>query len=134
MTDEDAVLAANAAFYKAFLTRDLAAMELLWADDGVSCIHPGWTALIGRESVLASWRNILGNAEQSPIHFGAAEALVAGDEGRVVCVELIDATVFAATNLFHRINGVWRMVHHHASPIAQPESEPVESAPPGRLH
>ena len=32
MTDSDAVLAANLEFYRAFTTRDIAAMDALWAN------------------------------------------------------------------------------------------------------
>ena len=40
MTDSDAVLAANLEFYRAFTTRDLAAMDALWARAApVACIH-----------------------------------------------------------------------------------------------
>ncbi|MBO0736369.1 MAG: nuclear transport factor 2 family protein, partial [Alphaproteobacteria bacterium] len=46
MTDYDAVLAANLEFYRAFAARDLAAMDVLWAQRApVACLHPGWTAL-----------------------------------------------------------------------------------------
>ena len=41
-------------------------------------------------------------------------------EGRVICIELIGgaAHALAATNWFRRVRGVWRMIHHQASPIA----------------
>ena len=40
--DEHAVLAANAAFYRAFAERDVDAMDALWARSiPVACIHPG---------------------------------------------------------------------------------------------
>ncbi len=56
----DAVLFANEAFYRAFADRDIAAMEEIWASEApVACIHPGWSPVIGRERVLASWRAIL---------------------------------------------------------------------------
>ena len=48
MSDEEAVLAANEAFYRAFAARDFAAMDALWAAEApVACIHPGWDALVG---------------------------------------------------------------------------------------
>src|SRR5712675_1488203 len=61
MTDSDAILAANAAYYRAFSTGDFVAMSRIWADDGVSCVHPGWPALVGRAAILESYRDILGN-------------------------------------------------------------------------
>src|SRR3972149_5721395 len=61
MSNEADILAANAAYYRAFVTADFAAMSRLWADDNVSCIHPGWPALIGRTAILESYRPVLGN-------------------------------------------------------------------------
>src|SRR5215831_12775579 len=59
MSDEDAILAANAAYYRAFSAGDVAAMSRIWADDDVSCVHPGWTPLVGRPAVFESYRSIL---------------------------------------------------------------------------
>jgi hypothetical protein len=60
MTESDAVLAANLEFYRAFTTRDLGAMDMIWARRAaVLCTHPGWTPLSGRSTVMASWHDIL---------------------------------------------------------------------------
>lgn len=118
MSEDDAILGANAAYYRAFATRNFAAMSRIWADEQVSCVHPGWPVLVGRQAVLESWQRILGNPTVGRIEFHDATAMVAGNEGRVLCVEVIGATAFAASNWFRRIGGTWRMIHHHASPIA----------------
>ena len=53
MTDEDEVLAANAAFYAAFANSDVKAMDSVWARRApVACVHPGWEALVGRDRVM----------------------------------------------------------------------------------
>lgn len=127
MSDSDAILAANAAYYRAFSTGDVAAMGRIWADDGVSCVHPGWTPLIGRAAVIESYRNILTSPNRVRIAHREDTAIVIGDEGRVVCIEIVEETaLLAATNFFRHIGGAWRMVHHQASPIAVAvdESEP----------
>jgi len=55
-----AVLAANEAFYRAFAARDFGRMDGLWATGSfVTCIHPGWGVVRGRDAVIASWRSIL---------------------------------------------------------------------------
>ena len=133
MSDEDDILAANAAFYGAFASADFAQMSRIWADDDVTCVHPGWPALIGRRAILDSYRNILGNPNQDHIEPRDATAMVCGDEGRVICVEWIGAEAFAlaATNWFRRIDGAWRMIHHQASPIAA-TVEQVAPQPAGR--
>jgi ketosteroid isomerase-like protein len=127
MSDTDAILAANAAYYRAFSAGDFAAMSRIWAEDGVSCVHPGWTPLVGRAAVIESYRNILMSPNRVRIVHREDTAIVSGDEGRVVCIEIVEGTaLLAATNFYRRVGGAWRMVHHQASPIAVPmeESEP----------
>ncbi len=126
MTDTSDLLAANAAYYRAFASGDFAAMTRIWADDGVSCVHPGWPALIGRASILESYRGILLGMNGVRIVHRDDAAIVTGDDGRVLCVEVVEGAALAATNCYRRIGGAWRMVHHQASPIAASidESEP----------
>jgi ketosteroid isomerase-like protein len=134
MSDEDAILAANAAYYRAFTTADFAAMSRIWADDDVSCIHPGWPVLIGREAVLESYREILRNSDQDRIDPRNETVMVAGDEARVICVEFVGGAALAATNLFKRIDGAWRLTHHQASPIAALVEESVSQPSSRRLN
>jgi ketosteroid isomerase-like protein len=117
--DEAAVLAANEAFYAAFNEKDAAAMAALWsARDAVTCVHPGWNVLEGRERVLESWRQILGNPEQPKIVSAARSAWVEGDAAIVVGRELVAGSPIATTNAFVREDGAWKMILHHASPVA----------------
>lgn len=120
MSDENALIAANAAFYSAFAMRDVEAMARLWAeDDSVSCIHPGWPAIVGRTAVVGSWRDILEGGRSPLITCHEPFAIVTGNEGRVPCIEMIGTLALAASNHFRRIGGAWRLVHHQSSPIAQ---------------
>lgn len=127
--DVEAVLAANAAFYRAFDERDVAAMDALWARHlPVGCIHPGWQALAGRHAVMASWRGILENPEAPAIACTQPTAHVLGDTAFVVCTERLEESQLVATNLFAREDGAWKLVHHHAGPIARDFDE---ATPPG---
>jgi ketosteroid isomerase-like protein len=128
MSDGDAIRAANAEYYRAFSSGDFAAMSLVWADDGVSCVHPGWPALIGRAPVIESYRNILHPANRIGIVHRDDVAIVTGDDARVLCVEIVNGGALAATNCFRRVGSAWRMVHHQASPIAARSAE--SEAPP----
>ncbi len=121
------VLEANGAFYRAFSARDIAAMEVVWAAAApVTCIHPGWDVLRGREAVLGSWRGILGGAGAPDIRWSRAFAEVHGDVAVVVCREHVSGGVLVATNVFVHETGAWRMVHHQASPLAEGgDDEPV---------
>ena len=134
MSDEDAILTANAAYYRAFSTADFAAMNRIWADDKVSCIHPGWPVLIGREAILESYREILRNPNQDRIDPRNETVMVAGDEARVICAKFVGGAALAATNLFKRIDGAWRMTHHQASPIAALVEEAVSQPSSRRLN
>jgi hypothetical protein len=124
MTDQDAVLAANLEFYRAFTTRDLAAMDALWARSApVACLHPGWTALTDRAAVMASWEAILTNPAAPRIACSDERVLLYGDSALVLCEEELDGGVLAASNIFVREAGVWRLVHHQAGQIVRRQGE-----------
>ena len=136
MSDQDAVLFANEAFYAAFAGRDVAAMERVWAKDKtISCTHPGWQPLVGRAEVLASWRAILGNSAAPRITCRAERAAIYGDCAIVTCIEQItnskgNAEFITATNVFVRAGHIWVMVHHQAGPVnLDPQSLEEEETP-----
>ncbi|MDP6565059.1 MAG: nuclear transport factor 2 family protein [Alphaproteobacteria bacterium] len=120
MADREAVLFANEAFYRAFADRDAAAMEDIWADrDELTCIHPGWGALYGREAVIESWQAILGNPQAPAIRCLAATARMHGETAHVICFEEIDGNYLIATNLFIRQGRRWYLVHHQSGPTSE---------------
>lgn len=123
MTETDAVLAANLDFYGAFTRHDVPAMERLWARSvPVLCTHPGWEPLIGREAVMASWRNILSNPDAPHAMCHDEVAILYGALALVTCEEELGGGHFAATNLFIKEEGAWRLVHHQSGPILARES------------
>jgi ketosteroid isomerase-like protein len=130
------VAEANLAFYGAFEARDLAAMGDVWErSNRVAVTHPGWPTLRGFEKVLSSWRAIFANTPYIQFFLTDENVTVdgdvawvtlyenilqevpgSGDEGQ--SAELGDSRV-AATNVFCRTAGRWRMVVHHGSPVAR---------------
>ena len=63
MSAEMSVLSANAAFYDAFQSCDVAKMKAVWSDsDDVTCVHPGHPLISGADLVCgalkleAQWR------------------------------------------------------------------------------
>ena len=122
--DEAAVLAANTAFYAAFNTRDLDAMAALWSSHAdLTCVHPGWNVLRGREAVMESWRAILANPQQPNIVGAAEHAQMLRSGGSSVAAlvvgrELVGGSPIVVTNVFRREGLDWKLVHHHASPVA----------------
>src|SRR5256885_8702113 len=68
MNDEEEALAANAAFYAAFAASDAERMDAVWARRApVACVHPGWEVLVGRDSVMESWRRMFETGGAPPI-------------------------------------------------------------------
>lgn len=136
MNEEDAVLAVNAAYYRAFAAADAAALEKLWAFDGVTCIHPGWRPLVGRAEVLRSYRAIFAGSAEIPILHSGERVVITGDFARVVCMERVGAAVLAATNCFVRTGQGWLMTHHQASQVAdmEPARAPDRDKPPRMLN
>ncbi len=115
---EEEVLAANAAFYAAFNDRDVRAMDALWARNvEVTCVHPSWNVLSGREAVMESWRAILGNPSQPSLMGVAEQARVQGEVAVVVGRELVAGSPITVTNMFVREGEAWKMMHHHASAV-----------------
>ena len=112
-----AVLDANQAFYTAFRTRDLEAMNAIWARAAeVSVIHPGWPNVTGRKNVMESWRGILTGGAAPEIRSVNPDARIHGGMAYVVCYEDVGNGLLIATNIFIREDGAWRMVHHQAGP------------------
>lgn len=122
MTESDAVLAANLEFYRAFTARDVEAMDRLWARKvSVLCTHPGWVPIAGRGAVMASWHGILANPDAPLLMCHDDAAYLYGDIAVVLCEEELSGGHLAATNVFIKEDGEWRLMHHHASPILMRE-------------
>lgn len=118
MTTEDDVLLANERFYQAFNQKDPKLMEAAWASQHtVTCVHPGWNVLEGRDDVLESWHNILRNPGQPRIVAGGASATLFGDLAVVICRELVAGSPLVATNLFVLEEGAWKLIHHQSGPV-----------------
>ena len=124
MFDDPRLLFANDWFYTAFNDRDLASMSDIWAKDhSVTCLHPGWEPLIGRDAVMASWKAILSNPDAPGIRHLQAQAFNpdGGKVAYVLCFEQIKDMYLSATNIFVLEDRDWRIVHHQAAPCAEPE-------------
>lgn len=128
MSAPEEILAANNAFYKAFADRDIAAMEALWAKNHpVSCVHPGWPPLMGRDAVMASWRDVLSASEPMEIRVQDIGVQGFGDTALVLCGEILNGrAALSAANLFVREDGKWRLAFHQSGQIVMRD----ENAPP----
>ena len=125
-----AVVAANREFYRAFGRRDAAAIDRLWSRrQPVACIHPGWDALTDRAAVMRSWRQIVESQSAPDIVCRNETPFVLGDIAFVVCHEVLSEGILAATNIFAREEGGWKLVHHQASPLAMLPRDEAEARP-----
>jgi ketosteroid isomerase-like protein len=121
MSDRAAVLFANDAFYVAFLSHDIQAMNALWAiGPTVSCVHPGWNHLAGRDVVMESWDGILANHDGPSFEVKGSSASIFEDTAVVICYEVFAEVTMVATNVFVREDGEWRIMHHQASASPPP--------------
>jgi len=118
-----AVFLANERFYRAFSDGDFLAMSELWAQRvPVVCFHPTAPALLGREAVLESFRQILRGAPTFALRCEDAVVTVVNDTAILTCYEGAgdEPAHLAATNVFVVEDGHWRLVHHHAGPLSRP--------------
>lgn len=134
---------AEQAFYDAFQRADLDAMMAVWAeDDEVYCVHPGGTRLNGLDRIRESFRQIFGGGANMRFQLrglqqlrGAMLAVHSVYEAITIIGERRPANAVVATNVYANVGGGWRMIAHHASPVAGGEAPAaVPEALPGVLH
>ena len=117
---------AETAFYAAFEAADLDAMMAVWMnDDDIICIHPICHRLQGREAVAESWQQIFANGPSVKLITSEAqytqEAVLAihqVKENMTLLEDGHDQSPILATNIYQLTDQGWRMVVHHASPVA----------------
>jgi uncharacterized protein (TIGR02246 family) len=128
--EEEEVSEANRAFYAAFEARDVAAMAEVWdPGDEATVVHPGWPVLRGWQPVAESWQRIFDHTPYIQFFLTEEQVTVVGTVAWVTLYENIlqevaapgrhalgDSRV-AATNVFVRREGRWRLVLHHGSPV-----------------
>ena len=129
--DDQDLLEANAAFYRAFATSDLAAMDALWSRHSkVACTHPSGETLHGRVEVMGGWRALFGAGGAPPIVARDPETFPGEGGGFVLCIEAVPGGTLAATNVFVREDGQLRLVHHQAAPVSRQAQRATSKPPP----
>ena len=133
---------AEAAFYEAFMKRDLEGMMSVWADeDEVYCVHPRGPRVTGVAQVRESWRQIFQGTQDVRFHVreqhllqammvsvhSVYEQISVGEDERVQACMI-------ATNIYMRTERGWRMMAHHASPAPPVEAPAGETRRAKTLH
>jgi len=136
MSEDQAILFANEAFYSAFSSCDVMAMDAVWAIKApLICVHPGGAPITGRAAIMASWTDILNHQASGGMRFDGAKAVTIDDVAFVTCFERLGEGALSATNAFVREGRRWRMVLHHAGACVEaPEPPRVATSEPGALH
>jgi ketosteroid isomerase-like protein len=130
---------AEAAFYTAFAKASLDAMMAVWMEsDAVICVHPVGPKLAGHQAVRAAWAELF--RAGSHLNFRLAE--VSRTQDALLAIHVLHEHIrvpgenserppMIATNIYQLTKDGWRMILHHASPVAV--QNPAEN-PRGRLH
>lgn len=113
----------NRRFYAAHESKDIAAMSELWSHGpDVVCIHPGWPILRGWAAVGESWRRIFAGPSDNQFIVTNDQLNIADGIAWITLDENLMSAggtgTIAATNVFAKIDGHWKVVHHHGSPVA----------------
>ena len=140
VSDREAVLAANAVFYRSIEQRDITGIGETFAKvPHARCIHPGWEPLCGWEEIVGSFSQIFKNSGALRFELADIVVRVGGSLGWVELTENLEAihegkparSQVLATNLFERQpDGRWLMIHHHASPVMVRHPSPKRGGEP----
>jgi ketosteroid isomerase-like protein len=123
--DEEEVIAATRRFYDAIEDmvsgRGLESMRAAWHHtDRVTGGHPSGEWAEGWEEVWATWNVFaaFGRADRGGSKIRSLRVYVYGDVAYATCIFIASPTFggdsLACTNVLHRADGVWKIVHHHA--------------------
>jgi hypothetical protein len=128
---------AESAFYSAFEMGDVQLMDAVLALEGVSCIHPGTTVILGRDAVLDSWAKILQNINEPAFYTEVLNRSLVDNIAVHLVAERIavdhqpDAvtSLVLATNVYILQQNGWRLMMHHASVPSIQHSTSKNSGP-----
>lgn len=128
---------AEAAFYDAFVKRDLEAMMEVWSDEDDSyCVHPGGARISGIENIRESWQQIFDGGQE--LRFSLRDqqlihtmmlAVHSVYEYVSVTGESRTRQPMIATNVYQRTGRGWRMVAHHAAAAPASVRPAADAAP-----
>ena len=130
---------AEHAFYTAFADGNLEAMMTVWLDnESVICVHPLGVKLAGLQAVRKSWAELFHNG--GGLRFRLAE--ISRTQDALLAVHVLHEIIsvpgepgerppMTATNVYQLTRDGWRMILHHAAPVAV---QGMPELPKGRLH
>lgn len=130
---------AEAYFYEAFAQLDAELMAAVWSDsEAVFCLHPGGRPLLGKPTVLESWRKMFEGARPLVLSYLVVRQQVAGDMALHLVEERLSSAdgrhrgLVMATNCYVRKGSGWYLLSHQGASLALPGSPVAEE--PVMLH
>lgn len=132
------------AFYEALAKGDIQALMDLWADEEeVVCIHPNGGRLVGLAAIRQSYEEIFSQGVL-PITLGEVRVLNTLTNSIHHVIELLHVpgstsqremnAAVMATNVYIKYPQGWRIVLHHASPLAEWQTSGISNDRPDTLH
>lgn len=121
----------EAAFYEALQRGDIELLMSCWADDDdIVCVHPGGPRLLGAGAIRAAFEAFFAQASvrARPVQVHRVVALTSAvhsvaEQIEVMLLDGLHQATVLATNVYHKTPEGWRMVAHHASPGAAPQTQ-----------
>jgi hypothetical protein len=123
--EEQEVLSATARFYDAIEDmvsgRGLEPMKAAWHHtDRVTGGHPSGEWAAGWDEVWATWEVFasFGRGDRGGSRIRDLKAYVYGEVAYTTCIFIASPAfggeTLACTNVLHRMDGAWKIIHHHA--------------------
>lgn len=121
------------AFYEALQRGDIDKLMTCWDDeDEMVCIHPGGAWLVGPTAIRNAFDAMFSNGSirVQVVRVRKLDTLSASVHSVLERVDVLTDkgaghTYMIATNVYHQTAQGWRMVAHHASPVALNELHEV---------
>ncbi|MEM0950097.1 MAG: nuclear transport factor 2 family protein [Pseudomonadota bacterium] len=125
MTQDDTVLAASEAFYSALnsvFNKDADPMSAVWLhSDEVTAMRPNGGRELGWDALWIAWKNVAEVFEGGAVEMTDRVIFTSGDFAYEVGLERGTfypggeqvEVAHRATNIFRRVGGDWKIVHHH---------------------
>lgn len=120
---------AEQAFYYAFVRKDVALMQKIWANTLTTyCLHPAQQPLIGTTAIMSSWQQIFSNIQTTQLkiehqNIGSDKNLAVHRVTEHISMKIDEKNQQQATihaiNTFQCINDNWQMISHHAAPAPE---------------
>ncbi len=118
---------ANLHYYQAVAAQSLPDLDDIWLpSEACRCLLPGWPLLYGWSSIRRGWQALFDCTRELSVSVDRVTVQIEGDRAWLNCRERMQRVVdihcrqnwLRVANLFWKRQGRWRLVLHHAAPLA----------------